>query len=140
MSDFDTKYPEGDAEPDVRARARHVFDSQLAERRDRENACAIDFVVYGNPEGRHEDYATKLGVKPFTRDYQPLPYPEALPFPEADYEGTGIGLLYDLTDPNDPRVRPQLLEMAGWSLIGPREHLLGREYHALPNYQEDNNE
>lgn len=44
------------------------------------------------------------------RDYDPMPYPEAMPTPESDYVGTGIGLLYGLGG------EQHAWQLAGWNV------------------------
>lgn len=46
------------------------------------------------------------------REYDPMPYPEALPYPESMYEGTGIGALYGLS----PMTPSQAASLVGWTI------------------------
>lgn len=45
------------------------------------------------------------------RLYDPLPYPEAEPYPLIDYDGTGIGALYGLG-----MTAAQAASLAGWNI------------------------
>jgi hypothetical protein len=70
--------------------------ADVAKRRAAEQACALDFLVYGDDEerGRH---ATRCVCSPTcSRDYDPIPYDEAEPTDLGLYEGTAIGALYGL--------------------------------------------
>ncbi len=107
---------------DAQTRARRQRDTELAERRQREAADALDFLYHGDLDDRHSKRC--IHAVPCSRDYNPRPYPEAEADPKM-YEGTGIGLLYGLSGP-----RRLLLELAGWNLNGPVERLIGQELHA----------
>lgn len=123
------------ASPDAALRARRVFDERLAQRRERERACALDFIYHGNLDGRHDKRC--VHAEPCSRNYQPRPYPEAEPVDLKEYEGTGIGLLYGAgPDYLDSDARRMLLTLAGWNLTGPPERLLHQEYAATPSYKE----
>lgn len=111
-----------DATPEARARFRRQHDERLAERREREKADALDYLFHGDPEGRHTKRC--IHAVPCSREYNPMPYPEAAVDPRM-YEGTGVGLLYGLDGP-----RFLLLETAGWSLGGKTERSVAQDLHS----------
>lgn len=92
----------------IDARAREV-----AKQRDREHADALDFVVYGDEDGRHTSKCVHAlaGREPCSRTYDPRPYAEALPAESRMYAGTGVGLLYGL-----PGSEVHAWQLAGWNL------------------------
>lgn len=129
---------EHDCTPEAWARHRRLEEERHAKRREREVACALDFIYEGNltrdgelprdarnrlapAKGRHGQRC--VHDTPCGRDYQPMPYPEAEPSGDF-YEGTGIGLLYGLAGPAELAA-----DLAGWNLTGPTERLLGQELH-----------
>lgn len=69
---------------------------------------AVHFLTEG-----HDAHAEKgcMHAIPCSRDYDPLPYPEALPTPEKEYAGTGIGFLYGLNE-----APAYAAELAGWNV------------------------
>lgn len=87
------------------ARAR-----ELSKLRSREQDDALDFLVYGDEDGRHSD--TCVHSEPCAREYDPLPYREAEPAEPAMYAGTGIGVLYGL-----PGSDAFAWQLAGWNLV-----------------------
>ncbi len=97
------------------------------DRRERERACALDFLVNGNLDGRHDEIC--IHAEPCSRDYNIRPYPEAEVDPRL-YEGTGIGLLYGLGGPST--LWPTL---AGWNIVGTRERRVSQ---AVFNRKDDN--
>lgn len=92
------------------AQAREQLFKLRASQRNREFADALDFIVYGDEDGRHAE--TCVHAEPCAREYDPLPYPEALPAEPRLYEGTGIGALYGL-----PETDCHLWQLAGWNLV-----------------------
>ena len=88
------------------ARARQAAD--VARRRNAEANDALDFLVYGDEDGRHS--AKCINEPTCSRDYDPLPYPEAAPDP-ALYEGTAIAALYGL-----PGGERHAWQLAGWNV------------------------
>lgn len=88
------------------ARARRAV--ELAQRRNAEANDALDFLFLGDEDGRHS--AKCIHPEPCSRDYDPLPYPEAEPDSRL-YEGTGIGALYGA-----PNCEAHLWQLAGWNL------------------------
>lgn len=83
------------SEKHLELRAKHA--AEIARRRSDEQACALDFLVYGD-EGDHADNCVHAlaGGEPCSRDYDLWPVPEAEPTPSSMYVGTGIGALYGL--------------------------------------------
>lgn len=90
------------------ARARRAAD--LERRRNTEHADALDFLVYGDEGPRGPHAARCVHDVPCAREYDPLPYPEAMPDPSL-YEGTGIAALYGL-----PGGEAHAWQLAGWNL------------------------
>ena len=84
-------------------RSRMERDKELE--RVKESECRPDFLV--NPE--HLDECVCL--PPCCRDYDPMPYPEAEPFPSDMYVGTGIAALY-----GGPMTARLAVELAGWNI------------------------
>lgn len=78
--------------------ARHARRQREVEILDR-----FQFALYG------EDHECRLD-DPCSRDYDPLPYPEATPHPTDRYVGTGVGALYGLSGDRFAD------ELAGWRL------------------------
>ena len=78
---------------------------ELGSRRAKEQAGAWEFLTTGSSELPSPD------DQPWSRDYDPLPYPEALPDDLHRYEGTGIGALYGL-----PGSEVHAWQLAGWNL------------------------
>lgn len=76
-------------------------------RRAKEEVDVLDFLFFG--ADRHTERC--IFDKPCSRDYDPMPYYEAAPTPERDYEGTGIGALYGL-----PGTERFLWQLAGWNV------------------------
>lgn len=83
--------------------------AEVAKRRNAEANDALDFVFLGNEDGRHD--AKCLHAVPCSRDYDPSPYPEAVPADPRMYEGTGIAALYGL-----PGGEAHAWQLAGWNL------------------------
>lgn len=87
-------------------------------RRRRQKREAWHFLVTGDQTVGEHDEGPAYG-KEWSRDYQPLPYPEAVPgsttLPAEAYIGTGVGLLYGL---EDERGGSEHLawQLAGWNL------------------------
>jgi hypothetical protein len=54
----------------------------------------------------HDAYAGELN-----RNYDPMPYPEAMPTPEADYIDSAIGFLYGLNERAEFAA-----DLAGWNV------------------------
>jgi hypothetical protein len=95
--------------------AREARAAELRARRGREHACALDFLVYGDAEDR-EPHATRcIHPDPCSRNYDPMPYPEAMPMGRL-YEGTGIGALYELGMETESG-RSFAPDLAGWNLM-----------------------
>lgn len=96
---------------------------RLAKRRLAQFKDARDFLWNGDKAGRHVErcvYALacehdsgcrREGCQPCSRDYDPMPYPEAAPEPAREYAGTGVGALYGL-----PGTEQHLWQLAGWSV------------------------
>lgn len=87
-------------------------------RRQAERDDAWDYLIRGDLDDRHTKrclYALE-GGEACSRDYNPMPYPDALPDP-VTYEGTGIGALYGLRD-----TERFLWQLAGWNIRKRREH------------------
>lgn len=83
------------------------MEREKAMERAKEAACRADFMT--NP-----GHAAECVCSPACgRDYDTMPYPEAEPFPESWYVGTGIGALYW-----GPMAPVYALELAGWN-VGP---------------------
>lgn len=85
--------------------------------RDREAACRLAFLVYGDAypgeDGEPVPHATVCVCAPAcSRNYDPLPYPEAEPKDKRLYEGTAIGALYGIAGGEH-----LLGALAGWNLI-----------------------
>lgn len=78
---------------------------EVTSRRAKEQAGAWEFLTTGNTELPSPD------DEPWSRNYDPLPYPEALPDELRMYEGTGIGALYGL-----PGSEVLAWQLAGWNL------------------------
>lgn len=100
----------------VKARAKH--DAELVQRRQNERYDALDFLINGDLDGRHEKrcvYALR-GQEPCSRDYNPTPYADAVPDPNL-YANTGIGALYGFDG-----TEGFLWQLAGWNLKRRREH------------------
>jgi hypothetical protein len=74
-------------------------------RRNKEQAGAWEFLTTGDTELPSPDGEL------WSRRYDPLPYPEALPDELFTYEGTGIGALYGL-----PGSEIHAWQLAGWNL------------------------
>ncbi len=89
------------------ARARNF--ARVAQERGAQQSDALDFLVYGDEDGRHAE--TCVHGEPCSRTYDPLPYAEAAPEPQEWYAGTGIGALYDL-----PGSERHAWQLAGWNL------------------------
>lgn len=94
---------------------RNAKDAAL--RRGREQADRLHFLVYG-----HDEHHSRVHVdgqvgclcdEPCSRNYDPLPYPEAALTNENDYVGTGIGLLYGLGG------EQHAWQLAGWNVRRP---------------------
>lgn len=87
---------------------------ELAIVRNRQAADALDFLVYGDEGGRHANKCVHAlaGREPCSREYDPLPYPEAAPAEPRMYEDTGIAALYDL-----PGGEAHAWQLAGWNLV-----------------------
>lgn len=114
--------------------AREAVAKEHAERRNREAACRLNFLVHGDTfideDGEPTAHATVCVCSPTcSRDYDPLPYPEAEPADAKLYDGTAIGAMYGLTPPTKRRTwqdddgNPVMAEsnllvgLAGWNLI-----------------------
>jgi hypothetical protein len=78
-------------------------------RREKEANDALDFLFLGNEDGRHD--ARCVHAVPCSRDYDPVPYPEATPTDVRMYEDTGIGALYGL-----PGGEAHAWQLAGWNV------------------------
>lgn len=83
---------------------------ERAQRREKERGAAWTYKTTGASEGPSPD------GQPWSRDYNPLPYPEALPEDLQMYEGTGIGALYGL-----PGAELYMWQLAGWNLTNNAE-------------------
>lgn len=83
---------------------RAKADRERAMERDAEVACALAFLTVAD----HEDC---IRTPPCCRDYDPMPYPEAEPFPSDMYVGTGIAALY-----GGPMTARLAVELAGWNI------------------------
>lgn len=79
----------------------------VAQRRAAERVAAFEFLTTGASDGPAPDGA------PWSRDYDPVPYPEAVPHDLRMYEGTGVGALYGHLDAAS---RPFFADLAGWSI------------------------
>jgi hypothetical protein len=90
------------------ARARRMTDR--AQWRNIEANDAMDFLFMGDDEGRHRERC--VHAEPCSRNYDPLPYPEAEPHDTRLYDGTGIGALYGAQDSER-----HLWQLAGWNLV-----------------------
>lgn len=99
-----------------------TFGDQRA-RRAAEQACALDFLVYGDGEPgtflghrvqgvTHAERCVHGPSRACSRTYDPMPYDEAEPVDARLYEGTGIGALYGLPGSEDV-----VLELEGWELV-----------------------
>lgn len=96
--------------------ARRDNDDAKARAREADSACALDFLT------RPDHGERCVCTPPCSRDYDPMPYPEAEPHPLRDYEGTGIGALY-----GGPMRPDQVAALAGWSLPRPTDRRLQLE-------------
>lgn len=83
-------------------------------RREAEREDALDFLMHGDADGRHSDKC--IHEEPCSRDYNTMPYPDALP-DAKHYAGTGIGALYGFE--NTERF---LWRLAGWNVTKRKEH------------------
>jgi hypothetical protein len=122
-----------DIAPDA---VRASIAADAAERRGREQACALDFLVYADEDherGPHRARCVHGMADPCSRDYDPLPYPEAEPVDFKLYAGTSIGALYGMgaevtrtwkdDDGNPVEVTRSLLgDLAGWNLTPRSTH------------------
>lgn len=97
----------------TREDARAAADREHAEQRAREAACRLDFLVYGvDGDEEHGPHAERCICSPkCSRNYDPLPYPEAEPVDLRLYEGTAIGALY-----GHGSLAPWAGRLAGWNL------------------------
>jgi hypothetical protein len=79
---------------------------RIAQRRQDEALCALDFLTWGDEQGIHEKRCVYRGTSTPTcsRDYNPGPMPD-----EKMYEGTGIGTLFGLG-------QTHAWQLAGWNL------------------------
>lgn len=93
-----------------RARTRRFLEVEA--QRSHEQADALDFLVYGDDDGRHTERCL-FQDEPCSRTYDPLPFPDAAPTPAAWYVGTGIGALYGLGG------EQHLWQLAGWNVAIP---------------------
>jgi hypothetical protein len=76
----------------------------VARRRLAERICRSDFLWRGDAHQCTQE-------EPCSRDYDPMPYPEALPKDLRMYEGTGIGAIYGLDYSTD-----MAWQLAGWNI------------------------
>ena len=93
---------------------------RVEERRFREEEAARDYVAFSGewPDAGGE-CAPPYG-KSWNFDYNPTPYPEAVPDAEM-YEGTGVGFLYGFdSSEGGMLLRYWQKELAGWKLT--RDH------------------
>lgn len=94
--------------PRGNSRARRFRELELEHRRERQKDSAWHWLTTGeNPEGAHKPpYGSA-----WDRDYNPQPYPEAVPDPDF-YEGCEIGALYGF-----PGAEHHVWQLAGWNLV-----------------------
>lgn len=100
----------------TREKARQLRALEVEERRNREAACALEFLVYGDTfdleDGEPTAHSARCVCTPTcSRDYDPMPYDEAEPVDARLYEGTAIGALYGLPGSEDV-----VLSLEGWEL------------------------
>lgn len=81
---------------------------EQARKRERQQYAAATFLV----EGKAGDEPPH--GKEWSREYNPRPYPEAVPSADV-YAGTGIGFLYGFWD--EKNGSPVAWQMAGWQLV-----------------------
>lgn len=89
--------------------ARVARASAVERRRNRERLCILDFLTWGDSQGRHADRCVRPAGQVCSRDYNPGPAPED----EAMYEGTPLGSLWGL---NGTRQDPYAWQLAGWNV------------------------
>lgn len=96
------------------ARARHA--AEVRKRREAEVFDALDFLIRGDDGGRHAEKCVHTAAgEPCSRNYDPLPYPEAMPADPHTYRGTGVGALYGLGMETESG-RSLAPDLAGWNL------------------------
>lgn len=109
---------------DVAASERRA---ELKARRQRQKASAYVYLRSGDPVGSGEP--PPYGDV-WNRDYNPRPYPDAVPSPQhkEDYRGTGVGFLYDIKpfEESDP-IRAFMLDLVGWNLVRSGTEVRGKK-------------
>lgn len=98
------------------AQARQQARAEHEARAAAEQTCRLNFLVYGDAfpgdDGQPMAHAAICVCSPAcSRDYDPLPYPEAEPVDAKLYAGTAIGALYGLG-----MTPHHAASLAGWNL------------------------
>lgn len=91
---------------------REKRQDQLANVRAQQKASARAFLVEGEAI---QDWQPSYGKK-WDREYNPLPYPEALPKDTEMFEGTAIGFLCGLFGESGCAGYEHAWQLAGWNL------------------------
>lgn len=101
--------------------AKEDREARLEDRRLRQQISALAYLLEGDPV---QSEAPPYG-KTWNREYNPQPYPEAVPDPEV-YHGTGVGLLYGQLGIEDERGLEHAHLLAGWTLVRTGAEVRGR--------------